>query len=102
MIFDALLEAREAGELLLIDGGMCRWHLRKDHCLTIYEILSTRPGAGSEMLRKLQAVPAKEIRVRCPADLPALAWWRRKGFEVTGHTRSPSGRVSISLVWRSS
>jgi hypothetical protein len=56
VIFDALWESARRGELLLIDGGFCHWHLRRDGQLTIREIISTRPGAGREMLDRLKAV----------------------------------------------
>ena len=91
MIFDALYESAKRGELLLIDGGICHWHLRRDGQLTIREIISTRPGAGSEMLAHLVAVPgAARIVAKCPARLLSNEWYRRKGFQClrVEHTRT--------------
>jgi hypothetical protein len=48
MIFVALEEAASKGQLLLIDGGMCRFHKRKDGVTVIREIivLPTRRKQG--------------------------------------------------------
>lgn len=99
MIFETLWESAQRGELLLIDGGFCHWHLRRDGQLTIYEIIATRHGAGSEMLAILKTVPAaKCIVAKCPADLESNAWYAKKGFvlERAEHTRSGRG----INVWR--
>ena len=47
MIFETLYESAQRGELLLVNGGMCHWHLRRDGQLTIREIISTRPGESN-------------------------------------------------------
>jgi len=91
MIFDVLYESAQRGELLLIDGGCCRWHLRKDGRITIYEILAIRCGAGSEMLTQLQAY-GKPIQARCPVDLPANEWYRKRGFVLLRTEQTKSGR----------
>lgn len=92
MIFEALYDSARRGELILIDGGMCRYHLRRDGQITIREIVSLRPGAGSEMLARLRAIPATRIVARCPADLPANAWYARRGFVLTDDATTSSGR----------
>ncbi len=94
MIFETLYESSKRGELFLIDGGFCHWRLckrddprRKIRAgqITIREIISTRPGAGSEMLAKLKTVAgASSIFARCPADLPANGWYKARGFELEG------------------
>lgn len=99
MIFETLHESAKRGELLLIDGGFCHWHLRRDKQLTIREIISTRPGAGSEMLARLMAVPgAESIFAKCPTDLPANDWYARRGFTCEGKQTTKSGR--ILKLWR--
>lgn len=99
MIFDALYASAQRGELLLIDGGFCHWHLRRDGQLTIREIISTRPGAGSEMLFRLMETPgATSIFAKCPIDLPANAWYRKMGFVVDGSETTRAGRAL--LCWR--
>jgi hypothetical protein len=94
MIFETLHESAERGELILIDGGYCRWHRRRDGVTVIYEILSTRPGAGQEMLAKLE----RPIIAKCPADLPANAWYKRRGFQLFMSEQTRSGRRLN--VWR--
>jgi len=99
MIFDALHDSAKRGELLLIDGGFCHWHLRRDGQLTIREIIATRKGAGSAMLARLLCVPgAESILAKCPCDLDANAWYARRGFELERVEVTPSGRTLN--VWR--
>ena len=99
MIFNTLYESSQRGELMLIDGGFCHFHLRKDGQLTIREIISTRPGAGQEMLKRLCATPgATSLFAKCPAELPANAWYERRGFICEGEERTRSGRVL--KLWR--
>jgi hypothetical protein len=93
MIFETLWESAQRGELLLIDGGFCHWHLRRDGQLTIHEIIATRRGAGSEMLAALRQVSgATSLFAKCPADLPANGWYARHGFRYEGEEATPSGR----------
>jgi hypothetical protein len=99
MIFDALHSASVRGELLLVDGGMCHWHLRRDGQLTIREIISQRRGAGGQMLMALKAVPgATSIFAKCPADLPANQWYRNRGFVNEGTEQTRTGRCLF--LWR--
>jgi hypothetical protein len=93
MIFNTLYESSKRGELLLIDGGMCRWHLRKDGQLTIYEIISTRRGAGKEMLSALKKIGSTSIFAKCPADMESNKWYSRNGFVMIGAETSKSGRI---------
>lgn len=99
MIFETLWESARRGELLLIDGGFCHWHLRRDGQLTIREIISTRPGAGSEMLAQLKAVKgAASLFAKCPVGLAANGWYERRGFTCEGQETTKTGRV-LNL-WR--
>lgn len=94
MIFEALHEAWKRGELICVEGGFCRWHKRQDGQLTIRELLSMRPGAGSEMLEKLKAVPdITKIVAKCPADLESNQWYKTKGFTRTAVEKSKTGRA---------
>lgn len=98
MIFEALHAASQKGELLLIDGGFCHWHLRRDGQLTICEIIATRKGAGSEMLEYLTRMPALCIVAKCPADLPSNGWYEHMGFYLIGTQATKTGRTVN--VWR--
>ena len=99
MCFENMYESSKRGELLLIDGGMCHWHLRRDGQLTIREIIATRKGAGSAMLAALRMVPgALRIVAKCPVDLASNAWYAGNGFELAATEQAKSGR-GIN-VWR--
>lgn len=99
MIFNALFDAAKRGELLLIDGGICNWHLRKDGQLTIRDIISTRKGAGKEMLNYLLLVPnVNSIFAKCPQDLESNSWYEKQGFILEGSESTKSGN-KLNL-WR--
>ena len=98
MIFESLYGSAQAGELLLIEGGYCRWHARRDGTITIYEIISTRPGAGWDMLSALIDY-GKPITARCPIRMThANAWWRRRGFRLIATETTQQG--TALNVWR--
>jgi hypothetical protein len=92
VIFETLHESSQKGELLLIDGGYCRWHRRKDQTITIYEIISQKPGAGQAMLKMLIEQSPVAIVAKCPTDLAANAWYERRGFRLDRTETTPSGR----------
>jgi hypothetical protein len=99
MIFETLWESAQRSELMLVDGGMCHFHLRRDGQLTIREIIATRKGAGTEMLERLKQVDgAVSIFAKCPADLESNKWYEKKGFERVNEEKLPSSRWVIS--WR--
>lgn len=99
MCFENLYESTKRGELLLIAGGMCHWHLRRDGQLTIREIISQHPGGGTAMLDTLRAVPgACCIVAKCPQDLASNDWYARRGFVLDRIEQAQSGR-GIN-VWR--
>jgi len=99
MIFETLYDSAKRGELMLIDGGFCHWHLRRDGQLTIREIISTRPGAGSDMLTELMFNSgASSIFAKCPTDLPANAWYEKQGFVFEGIETTKTGREL--KLWR--
>lgn len=99
MIFETLWESAKRGELLLVDGGLCHWHLRRDGQLTIREIISLRPGTGQRMLAILRQVPgATSLVAKCPRDLAANDWYARRGFVVSHVETTKTGREVA--VWR--
>ena len=98
MIFVALSEAADRGELLLVDGGMCRFHRRRDGVVVIRELLvlakARRTGVGSLLVRRVkQRHPGAEIEAKCPAAYPSNGFWARVGFRLAGE----KGGVN---VWR--
>lgn len=102
MIFEAIWESARRGELILVDHGYCRYHVRRDGQLTIREILTTKPGVGGELLHRLrlaaQQAKATCIMAKCPADLEANQWYAKKGFVLDRSERTRSGREVN--VWR--
>ena len=98
MVFEILYSAAKRGELLLIDGGMCHWHLRRDGQLTIHEIISTKYGAGGQILDYLKQVGAKSIFAKCPVDLEANGWYKKMGFQDEGIETTKAGR--LLNLWR--
>lgn len=100
MNFEALWIASKAGELLLLEDGFCHWHLRRDGQVTIHEIISQRPGTGSEMLEFLKGIPDAECLVaKCPQDYESNKWYAKKGFKCIGveETRTTGRKIN---VWR--
>lgn len=95
MIFNALYESALRNELILIEGGFCRWHLKQNGQIIIYEIISTKPGAGSHMLSILKNIKgAKSISAKCPDYLPqANAWYEKKGFILIDQSLTKDGKV---------
>lgn len=104
MIFETLNESNERGELLLVDGGMCHWHLRRDGQLTIREIIvernRQREGIGQTILHKLVGMNpnATSVFAKCPVELPANGWYAVMGFNLEGKEATRSGR--ILNLWR--
>jgi GNAT superfamily N-acetyltransferase len=103
MIFETLNESAERGELMLVDGGLCHWHLRRDGQLTIREIIvlpeRRGQGVGAALLARLRATEgASSLFAKCPAELPANGWYSRMGFECEGTETTRSGR-ELNL-WR--
>jgi hypothetical protein len=104
MLFETLFESAKRGELLLLDGGLAHFHIRKDAQMTLREIIVTRPGCGigRELLHRMETIGrergATSILARCPADLAGNGWYRRMGFILEGEERSGTGRRL--LRWR--
>lgn len=103
MIFKTLHEASKRGELILSDGGMCHWHLRRNGQITIREIIvlpeQQHQGIGKTMLDRLRQVDgATSIFAKCPVDLPANGWYEAMGFEDEGIEKTRTG--SQVRKWR--
>lgn len=92
MCFERLYDSMKNKELLLVDNGMCNYHLRKDGQLTIHEIISTKPGAGKRMLEVLLSIPAKCIVAKCPIDLPSNNWYLKNKFILIDCVKTKTGK----------
>lgn len=99
-MFEQLYDSSKRGELILIDGGFCRYHIRRDGQCTIHEIISQKPGAGAAMLDQLSALECRFLLAKCPADLSSNAWYARHGFVQTAIEITPSGRrLNVWQLW---
>lgn len=93
MVFEQLWASSQRNELILIDGGFCHFHLRKDGQLTIREIISTKAGAGSTILEMLKTTEgASSIFAKCPERLSSNEWYKKKGFQLEGNSWSKTGK----------
>ena len=97
MIFEVLSEAARRGELILLEGCLCHWHLRRDGQVTIREILvlpqKRGEGTGRKVVQLLSEVPgATSIFAKCPEELDANGWYEHLGFECEGIETTRSGR----------
>jgi GNAT superfamily N-acetyltransferase len=103
MIFETLHDSAKRGELILVSGGLCHWHLRRDGQITIREIIvlpeQQGQGIGSAILNTLKQTPgATSIAAKCPQNLPSNKWYQRRGFVSEGTETTKTGRI-INL-WR--
>lgn len=92
MIFEILFEAMQRQELILIEGGMCRFHQHIDSHIIIHEIISIQPGAGKRILTILEEKKPLYIMARCPADLKSNLWYKKQDFTLISTEIAKSGR----------
>ena len=97
MIFESLWPAAQKGELILVEGGMCHWHLRRDGQITIREIIVLPKhqgiGIGKFILSCLASVEgATSIFAKCPVDLDANGWYEHMRFNLEGIETTKTGR----------
>jgi GNAT superfamily N-acetyltransferase len=91
VIFVALNEAADKGKLLLVDGGMLRFHVRRDGVVKIHEVIvlpsHRRKGVGRRLVQEVRArYPALIIRALCPTEYESNGFWKRLGFVHTATT----------------
>ena len=95
MIFESLWGSAQKGELILVNGGMCHFHLRRDKQLTIREIIVLPEfqgkGVGTGILGTLRARDCASIFAKCPATLDANKWYEAKKFVLEDISYSKSG-----------
>ncbi len=84
MCFNITFDAYKKDEIIMIDGGFCRYHIRKDGQLTIHEIFSNKKGSGKKILSLLLEKDCRFILAKCPKNLPANYWYERNGFFLNG------------------
>ncbi len=88
MILTSLMESADRGELLLVDGGLCRWHRHKrENIVVIRELLVLtgvrRQGVGRRLVKMVCDMnPDCPVLARCPAWYESNAFWRALGFTL--------------------
>ena len=90
MIFTALAEAADKGELILVPDGMMRYHRRGDGVVVIREILvlpfRRRTGVGKRLIETLlsrHGNAQRVIRAKCPVKYAdANRFWPAMGFTL--------------------
>ena len=97
MIFNSLMEAIGRNELILVEGGFCHYHLRRDGQLTILEIIvlpqAEGRGVAYAILNQLRGLKPVSIFAKCPVDLErANGWYQRQGFELESFETTKTGR----------
>lgn len=87
-MLQALREAADAGHVKIVEGGILEFKPRKDGQITIYTIISVKPGVGTQLFNWLceygRERDATFLQAKCPTDLAANEWYRRKGWENAG------------------
>jgi GNAT superfamily N-acetyltransferase len=101
VIFVALSEAADRGELLLVNGGLMRCHRRRDGVVVVHEIIVLpgwrRRGVGRQMVNEIRhAYPNAVIRAVCPAEYEANEFWKALGFVIAEY-KKPGKRQLV--VW---
>lgn len=93
MLFEQLFSAEKNGELILVEGGILDYHLRKDGQATIHIIISQKKGAGKKMLNMLieKANPIMVV-AKCPDDLDSNGWYAKMGFKKIEVSKAKTGR----------
>jgi GNAT superfamily N-acetyltransferase len=103
MLFVALAEAADRGTLLLVSGGLCRWHRRRDGRVTIRELVvlpaQRRQGIGRALVEQVARLnPGCPLSARCPVCYPSNGFWPAVGFDLVDTVkganvwRRPAGR----------
>ncbi len=99
--FSELYDAAKRGWLIIVDGGLCRFRLRRDNIITIAEILvlptHQNRGIGTRILNHLLTLGADAIVAKCPAELAANRWYKKRGFKKVATEQGRNGEI---YTWR--
>jgi GNAT superfamily N-acetyltransferase len=102
MIFEALHDSLKRNELILVEGGYCRFHQKKNGSIVIYELMVLphyrNKGIATSILEHLKALNPTYIEAKCPEDLPANTWYKNRGFKADSLYVTSSSRTLI--VWK--
>lgn len=86
MIFAALDEAARKDELLIVEGGLLRYHQRRDGWVVIREIIVLPEyrgeGIGRMLVERVRCRHRLPMRAKCPVVYPSNAFWKAIGFKL--------------------
>lgn len=100
-----LVDAADRGELILVNGGMCHYHSRKDGVVVIRELLVVPErrshGIGKSLVTEVRRRhPSNLIRAKCPTDWSANKFWDHIGFtQVPTDKTSGEDDTNNVIVW---
>lgn len=92
MLTSILLQARNSNNLILVDGGICRFTRRGDGSIKILDILSIQKGAGTRILEQVKNMNPTRIIAHCPLEWESNDWYRNHNFRLIGQELSPKGK----------
>jgi GNAT superfamily N-acetyltransferase len=108
----AFVDSVRRGELIVATEGdalvgFVRFHKRRDVAATIYEIATSaarrRRGVARRLIEAVIAecrrVDARTLRLSCPAELAANAFYEAVGF-IRASSRSRPGKLRPLLEWQ--
>lgn len=107
-VYVSLEESAKTGELILVEGGLCQYHLctRRDikGQVTIHAIIvlpeKQRQGIATRMLEQLKSIPkATSIFAKCPKGTPANKWYQAMGFVLEGE-ETVGKNETVMCCWR--
>ena len=84
MFLEVLCKAMQQEELLLVAGGFCRFHKKKDGHVVIDELVvlpeQRMKGIGRKLIKGLQK-QHKTLEMKCPAEMEGVSVFLEKmGF----------------------
>ena len=105
----SLVRAAARGELVVACigsavAGFCQFYRRRDGIVTIYHVAVAPEARGQNVGRALLSAVGQDavdrgcnaVRLKCPADLPANAFYARAGFRLVA---AEVGRRRPLNVW---
>jgi len=91
MIFAALREAADRNELILVENGLCRFHLRRGGDLVIREVIvlpsARRQGIGSKIVHWVCKTHRGIVIAKCPKEYESNSFWAALGFCLVRETK---------------
>lgn len=80
MDFTILYESMLQGNLILLDGALCRYKFKKNGQITIYSLLSYKKGQGRFIINQLMLKNPKSIFAKCPEEYESNGFYQHLGF----------------------